>query len=51
MPQLVYAILTGSDASLKKQLVGFAVGNPVMSCPAWKETHRDVEVCLGNKSQ
>eukprot|EP01094_Clydonella_sp_ATCC50884_P019244 TRINITY_DN3719_c0_g1_i3.p1 TRINITY_DN3719_c0_g1~~TRINITY_DN3719_c0_g1_i3.p1 ORF type:complete len:346 (+),score=78.49 TRINITY_DN3719_c0_g1_i3:93-1040(+) len=43
-PQLVLEILDGADASLRQQLRGLMLGNPVLSCPAWKTHHDTVQL-------
>jgi hypothetical protein len=46
VPQLVYEVVTGSDAQIKKNLKGFMVGNPVFSCQSWKQYGNTVQVEL-----
>lgn len=43
-PQLVLEIIEGSDTGLRNQLKGLLLGNPVLSCPAWKEFHESLQL-------
>ena len=46
VPQLVNEIVDGADVALRNRLAGFMIGNPVFSCPAWKENELDVQIQL-----
>ncbi|EGD81945.1 serine carboxypeptidase II [Salpingoeca rosetta] len=46
VPQLAQQIITGKDKSLSSRLKGFAVGNPVFSCDAWKATQGNIQANL-----
>jgi len=46
VPQLVSRILADPDPPLRQSLKGFAIGNPVFSCQAWKNTANSIYVDL-----
>lgn len=44
VPQIVSRVLT--QGTLRSQLAGFIIGNPVFSCPEWEATENNIQVNL-----
>ena len=40
----MYRVVHGDSTTLRAQLAGFMIGNPVFSCDAWKATANDIQV-------